>query len=396
MNQGHVVRRRRRGRWACICWASSSPGRSCSATAGGRGPHAETALAVARARRRRRPGGLVPAEFRVGQRDHRHRRHVLHRDGAAVRPGAGHAGDRGPRRWCSRCRRRMPARQLAFNTAALGDLDAGGRRATFFCAGRCRAAGDRARADRAAGRCRWSALTRVYFALNSGPHRDRGRPRHAAVADRGLEPALPLAVDRLPRRRVGRLLPDPAAAAGAASPRRRWCCRCSRCSISRCARRSGASTMRGAISATCDRLYLSTVETLAMAIDAKDDVTHSHVRRVQAYAIGLARALGVTDEPTLQGDRSRRAAARHRQARGARAHPQQARQADRRRVRADEAARRRRRRHPVARRVSRIRSCRSSAAITRTGTAAAIRAASTATTSRSARASCRWSTASTR
>src|SRR5689334_6356280 len=50
-----------------------------------------------------------------------------------------------------------------------------------------------------------------------------------------------------------------------------------------------------------DRLYLSTVETLAMAIDAKDDVTHSHVRRVQAYAVGLARALGVDDEPTLKG-----------------------------------------------------------------------------------------------
>ena len=49
-----------------------------------------------------------------------------------------------------------------------------------------------------------------------------------------------------------------------------------------------------------DRLYLSTIETLAMAIDAKDDVTHSHVRRVQAYAVGLARALGVTDKPTLK------------------------------------------------------------------------------------------------
>jgi putative nucleotidyltransferase with HDIG domain len=49
-----------------------------------------------------------------------------------------------------------------------------------------------------------------------------------------------------------------------------------------------------------DRLYLSTVETLAMAIDAKDDVTHSHVRRVQAYAIGLARALSVTDDLTLK------------------------------------------------------------------------------------------------
>ena len=49
-----------------------------------------------------------------------------------------------------------------------------------------------------------------------------------------------------------------------------------------------------------DRLYLSTVETLAMAIDAKDDVTHSHVVRVQAYAIGLARALGITDELQLK------------------------------------------------------------------------------------------------
>jgi putative nucleotidyltransferase with HDIG domain len=49
-----------------------------------------------------------------------------------------------------------------------------------------------------------------------------------------------------------------------------------------------------------DRLYLSTVETLAMAIDAKDDVTHSHVRRVQAYAVGLARALSVTDDLTLK------------------------------------------------------------------------------------------------
>jgi putative nucleotidyltransferase with HDIG domain len=49
-----------------------------------------------------------------------------------------------------------------------------------------------------------------------------------------------------------------------------------------------------------DRLYRSTVETLAMAIDAKDDVTHSHVRRVQTYAGALARALDVHDEQTLK------------------------------------------------------------------------------------------------
>jgi putative nucleotidyltransferase with HDIG domain len=49
-----------------------------------------------------------------------------------------------------------------------------------------------------------------------------------------------------------------------------------------------------------DRLYLSTIETLAMAIDAKDDVTHNHVRRVQAYAVGLAKELGAGDETMLK------------------------------------------------------------------------------------------------
>jgi putative nucleotidyltransferase with HDIG domain len=43
------------------------------------------------------------------------------------------------------------------------------------------------------------------------------------------------------------------------------------------------------------RLYLSTIETLAMAIDAKDQITHGHIRRVQTYAVGLASRLGVTD-----------------------------------------------------------------------------------------------------
>jgi putative nucleotidyltransferase with HDIG domain len=47
-------------------------------------------------------------------------------------------------------------------------------------------------------------------------------------------------------------------------------------------------------------MYLSTVETLATAIDAKDEVTHGHIRRVQAAAVGLAREIGVTDEETLK------------------------------------------------------------------------------------------------
>ena len=47
-------------------------------------------------------------------------------------------------------------------------------------------------------------------------------------------------------------------------------------------------------------LYLSTIETLAMAIDAKDQVTHGHIRRVQRFAVGLAKALGVTEERQLR------------------------------------------------------------------------------------------------
>jgi putative nucleotidyltransferase with HDIG domain len=52
--------------------------------------------------------------------------------------------------------------------------------------------------------------------------------------------------------------------------------------------------------AQVDRLYLSTVEALATAIDAKDEVTHDHVRRVQMAAVTLARMLGVRDEPTVK------------------------------------------------------------------------------------------------
>jgi putative nucleotidyltransferase with HDIG domain len=48
------------------------------------------------------------------------------------------------------------------------------------------------------------------------------------------------------------------------------------------------------------RLYLSTIETLATAIDAKDQVTHGHIRRVQQVALGLARELGVRDELQMQ------------------------------------------------------------------------------------------------
>ena len=47
-------------------------------------------------------------------------------------------------------------------------------------------------------------------------------------------------------------------------------------------------------------LHLATIEALALAIDAKDQTTQTHIRRVQVYATGLARALGMTDNE-IQG-----------------------------------------------------------------------------------------------
>jgi putative nucleotidyltransferase with HDIG domain len=49
-----------------------------------------------------------------------------------------------------------------------------------------------------------------------------------------------------------------------------------------------------------NRMYLSTIETLAMAIDAKDQITHGHIRRVQRLAVGLAKAMGVKDDTQIK------------------------------------------------------------------------------------------------
>src|SRR4051812_29845557 len=49
-----------------------------------------------------------------------------------------------------------------------------------------------------------------------------------------------------------------------------------------------------------EKLYYATIEALALAIDAKDQTAQSHIRRVQVYAAGLARALGMTDKE-IQG-----------------------------------------------------------------------------------------------
>jgi diguanylate cyclase (GGDEF)-like protein/putative nucleotidyltransferase with HDIG domain len=47
-------------------------------------------------------------------------------------------------------------------------------------------------------------------------------------------------------------------------------------------------------------LHLATIEALALAIDAKDQTAQNHIRRVQVYAAGLARALGMADNE-IQG-----------------------------------------------------------------------------------------------
>ena len=50
---------------------------------------------------------------------------------------------------------------------------------------------------------------------------------------------------------------------------------------------------------TTNRQYRATIEALAHAIDAKDQVTHGHIRRVQSASLQPARALGCTDEGQL-------------------------------------------------------------------------------------------------
>ena len=47
-------------------------------------------------------------------------------------------------------------------------------------------------------------------------------------------------------------------------------------------------------------LHLATIEALALAIDAKDQTSQTHIRRVQLYAAGLARAVGMS-ENHIQG-----------------------------------------------------------------------------------------------
>lgn len=47
-------------------------------------------------------------------------------------------------------------------------------------------------------------------------------------------------------------------------------------------------------------LYLATIKSLALAIDAKDQYTHQHILRVQRYAVAIAKQMGLDDGGDLE------------------------------------------------------------------------------------------------
>jgi putative nucleotidyltransferase with HDIG domain len=51
---------------------------------------------------------------------------------------------------------------------------------------------------------------------------------------------------------------------------------------------------------TVNKVYIAAIESLAHAVDAKDQVTHDHTRRVQDQTVRLARALAVENEAEIQ------------------------------------------------------------------------------------------------
>ncbi len=52
------------------------------------------------------------------------------------------------------------------------------------------------------------------------------------------------------------------------------------------------------------QLQMSIIETLALAIDAKDHSTHGHARRVQVYAVGIAKSMGIENSDDLDALRA--------------------------------------------------------------------------------------------
>jgi putative nucleotidyltransferase with HDIG domain len=154
---------------------------------------------------------------------------------------------------------------------------------------RARATRAHRRRDRAAAR---GAAT-AYFILNTASSRSPS-PLHPAVARHGLERELPLERAELLRGRrrrrhrdVGR--DDVGRVAGAARRAPLYLTyRTYKVYLGR------IDDERRHVHDMAD-LHLATIEALALAIDAKDQTAQSHIRRVQTYAVALARALGMSD-----------------------------------------------------------------------------------------------------
>ena len=96
-----------------------------------------------------------------------------------------------------------------------------------------------------------------------------------------------------------------------------------------------------------NRLYLSTIETFAMAIDAKDQVTHGHIRRVQATCNEPCARNRHPRRQFAQGNRGGRPTARHGKTRRPEYILNKPGKLTENRVREDEAARRSGCRHSV-------------------------------------------------
>ena len=143
-------------------------------------------------------------------------------------------------------------------------------------------------------------------------------------------------------------------------------------------------------------IYLSTIEALAQAVDARDEVTHGHIRRVQKNADAARSRAGGPGRTRTAGDRGRGVVARYRQIGDSRAHPEQAGQADPVRIRDDEAARAISAPTSCRRSSSRFRSCPSCVITTRAGMETAIPTGCAASRFRSAPGFSPSSTASTR
>ena len=147
---------------------------------------------------------------------------------------------------------------------------------------------------------RWSAPRPTYFVCNTAAHRDGHRPVDAAVDRARLERELSVERAQLLRRRAGRgrwraSVIDRGGywmAALAAAPLY-LTYRTYKVYMGR------IQDQQRHVQQVSD-LHLATIEALALAIDAKDQTAQSHIRRVQVYAAGLARALGMPDNE-IQG-----------------------------------------------------------------------------------------------